>query len=286
MGTKLGVPNLWEILNKKKIKATFFFTVGPDNMGRHFWRLIKPKFLFKMFRINPFKIYGLNILRSGFIGKGKNIGKICKNEIKSASKDHEIGLHAWDHFSWQTWINMFSKKKIIKHINLGKNALQHIIKYPVTCFASPGWRTNEYVLRTLKNNFNFSYNSDCRGSNLFFPYLGDGKIGSLQIPVTLPTFDEVINIKTTIKKYNSFIIKLIKTQLNFSVYTIHAEIEGMKYKKEFEEFLNIAINEGINFCRLKDLIPKEIENIPIYKINHKTIPGRDGWIAYQQKIIK
>ncbi|MEY4769635.1 MAG: hypothetical protein RIQ40_375, partial [Planctomycetota bacterium] len=49
-GTRDGLPRLLQLLEKRGIRGTWYMTLGPDNMGRHAWRLLKPAFALKMLR--------------------------------------------------------------------------------------------------------------------------------------------------------------------------------------------------------------------------------------------
>ena len=51
VGTRDGVPHLLEILERFGIKATFYFSMGPDNSGKAIRRIFTRKgFLKKMLR--------------------------------------------------------------------------------------------------------------------------------------------------------------------------------------------------------------------------------------------
>jgi undecaprenyl phosphate-alpha-L-ara4FN deformylase len=280
-GTKYGVPNLCGLLAKHSIKGSFFFSVGPDNMGRHLWRLIRPTFLWKMLRTRAASLYGWDILFKGTFWPGPIIGKKLADVIRSAADaGHEIGLHAWDHHAWQAHIDSMDSDSIYQSINKSVSLLTSILGRPPVCSAVPGWKCNDLVLLE-KEKFPFTYNSDCRGENIFYPLVNGKKLSHPQIPVTLPTYDELLGRKgITNDNYNEYLLSLIVPD-KLNVLTIHAEVEGIACGDLFGRFIEMAKAKGVSFVPLGDLLT-ESASYAVAPIVAKTNPGREGWIAYQE----
>jgi undecaprenyl phosphate-alpha-L-ara4FN deformylase len=280
-GTRLGVPNICRLLEQHSIKASFFFSVGPDNMGRHLWRLLRPAFLIKMLRTKAASLYGWDILFKGTFWPGPLIGRKLGNIIRAtADAGHEVGLHAWDHQAWQVHIDKMDSEVVYDSINKGVAALTEILGRPPDCSAVPGWKCNNLVLKE-KNKFSFRYNSDCRGESIFIPIIEGKPTPPPQVPVTLPTYDELIGrngISDT--NYNDILLSLIDTSDKLNVLTIHAEVEGIVCAKLFEEFLNKAKLKNIQFVPLGNLA-ENYSPFKYAKIINKEIPGREGWISCQ-----
>lgn len=278
-GTSRGVPRLLELFKTYHIQATFLFSVGPDNMGRHLWRLLKPAFLVKMLRSNAAALYGWDILLRGTLWPGPVIGKKQADVIRrTAEAGHETGLHAWDHHRWQAHLQHMSRAEIHQEIQLGMQVLQGILGQPPVCSAAAGWKCNERVI-IEKDTFGYRYNSDCRGEYIFRPVV-DGKVCTPQIPVTLPTYDELIgHDNITDQNYNEKILSLLRPDA-LNVLTIHAEVEGIARSTLFRDFLELARRKQVQFVPLGDILPP-LHEIPPGEITNGMIAGREGDVCIQ-----
>lgn len=283
-GTREGVPRLLEILARHNISASFFFSVGPDNMGRHLWRLIKPAFLKKMLRSRAASLYGWDILLAGTFWPGRKIGLRMSKVIAQAHQaGHEIGLHAWDHYKWQTHVDDMPQANIKSELQKAYDALHTITGCEPRCSAVAGWKCNENVL-AVKEGYAFHYNSDCRGTSIFRP-LVNGRPGIPQVPVTLPTYDELIGGNdVTHENYNTTLLDMIRPgQLN--VLTIHAEVEGIVCAGLFQQFLLMAGERNVSFVPLGTLL-SDPEEIPVGTVMNAVMPGREGWLCQQHCLSK
>jgi len=279
-GTRYGVPNLCRLLADHAINATFFFSVGPDNMGRHLWRLARPDFLKKMLRTRASSLYGWDILLRGTFWPGPIIGKKLGPIIRSAAGDgHEVGLHAWDHHAWQARLDRMNDEAVRRSLTLGADLLSRIIGKPPIASAAPAWRCNDRVLR-MKSRFGFKYNSDCRGQRIFLPLVDGQIVRPPQIPVTLPTYDEVIGRgRINTGNYNAYMLSLLKPD-GLNVLTIHAEVEGMVCVTLFDRFIEMVKSKGFFPVPLGSLL-NENRHIEPAAVVAGEIPGREGWVACQ-----
>jgi len=282
-GTRFGVPALCRILARHDIRGTFYFSVGPDNMGRHLWRLLRPTFLWKMLRTRAGSLYGWDIILRGTFWPGPVIGKSLATPIRdTAAAGHEIGLHAWDHHKWQAKIDAMTSAQLHQQIEKGVQLLTNILgKAPVTS-AVPGWRCTEETL-VEKEKFAFTYNSDCRGDHLFIPTVNGNRLKQAQVPVTMPTYDEVVGKNgITHDNYNDYMLKQLRPD-KLNILTIHAEAEGNICQDIFDDFLTRAKDKGAQFVPLGEIVA-HAATIPEGQIIQKEMPGREGWVAWQNTL--
>ncbi len=279
-GTCEGVPRLLDLLDEAGVKASFFFSVGPDNMGRHLWRLVKPTFLWKMLRSKAASLYGWDILLAGTAWPGRPIGRDLGHLMRETrARGHEVGLHAWDHHAWQAHTGSWSLERLGAEFGRGLQALEDILGARVDCSAAAGWRADPRVV-LAKEAFGLRYNSDCRGSALFRPRLGNGSHGTPQVPVDMPTFDEVVGPELAAGDWNDYLLKRFRPGA-LNVYTLHAEVEGIAFAEDFRALLKAAREEGVLFLTLGDRLPADPRQLPAGNLVRGSLAGRQGWLGVQ-----
>ena len=282
-GTREGVPRLLGTFAKHGVSATFFFTLGPDNMGRHLYRLLKPRFFVKMLRSNAASLYGWDVLVAGTAWPGKKIGAALGSTLRDTEHaGHELGLHAWDHHRWQVSALKMDAPSLHDEIARGVDAFCDALGRAPDCSAAAGWVSNERVLEA-KEEFSFRYNSDCRGRSIFVPTVNGRRLAP-QIPVTLPTYDEVVGRDgVTNDNYNDWLLARIEPGA-FNVLTVHAEVEGGACTQMFDAFLSACAARGIRPVPLRDLLAADGEP-QTDQLALAPIAGREGDVGWQRSAL-
>jgi undecaprenyl phosphate-alpha-L-ara4FN deformylase len=107
-----------------------------------------------------------------------------------------------------------------------------------------------------------------------------GTPGTPQIPVDLPTFDEVVGPTVAAMDFNAFILDRFRPE-QLNVYTIHAEVEGILMADDFRRLLADARQRNIDFKPLGDLLPEFFNTLPVGRVQRGALDGREGWLGVQ-----
>jgi peptidoglycan/xylan/chitin deacetylase (PgdA/CDA1 family) len=284
-GTRVGVPRLLDLFDEFGIKATFLFSLGPDNTGRAIRRIFRPGFFQKVARTSIVSTYGLRTLLNGVLWPGPHIGR-RNGAILRAARDrgHEAGIHCYDHIRWQDGLARMSRAEVYAEFDKARREFERIYGEPAQTAGAAGWQANAPSLAAY-DDAGLLYASDTRGTHAFFPRVNGIAFKTLQIPTTLPTLDELLGRpehpeERLVEQYLSW---LRPGQLN--VLTAHAEIEGMIKIDLFHALLAQAQKQDVRFVRLDDLAHehlRERDRIPVGELIQGEVDGRSGTLAVQK----
>ncbi len=285
-GTRIGVPNLLDLFDEFGIKATFLFSLGPDNTGRAIKRIFRPGFLSKVSRTSVVSTYGLRTLMNGVLLPGPHIGRRNEGVMKLArDRGHEVGIHCYDHIRWQDGLANMTRDEVYEEFGRAQKEFERIFGEPAKTAGSAGWQANSFSLAAY-DDARLLYASDTRGTHSFIPRSGGTVYKTLQIPTTLPTLDELIGRpEYPEERIVSHYLSLLKPE-GLNVLTIHAELEGMKQIALFRSLLDQVRERRIQVKRLADFamdLIKKPASIPQCDFISGTVDGRSGTLAVQAK---
>ena len=298
-GSKIGVPGLIDMLKKHRAGATFLFSLGPDHTGRAIRRIFRKGFLGKVKRTSVVQHYGFPTLLYGTILPGPDIGIRCA-DIMRRTRDagFECGIHTWDHVKWQDGVIAASAEWTRREMMAAQNRFSDIFKEPAKTHGAAGWQMSKHALR-LTAEMGFDYCSDGRADPALaaphFPVVNGEIINCPQLPSTLPTLDELIGLgNITEANVAEHLLKFTETSpdyggLNAHVFTLHAELEGMRLKPAFEQLLIGWKAQGYELVPTRTIfaaLPRNIQSqlvLPYFAAEQGEITGRSGTLLLQGK---
>ena len=283
-GTREGVPALLRLYDSYQVRGTFLFSLGPDHTGRALRRVFRPGFLAKVRRTSVTSHYGIKTLLYGTLLPGPHIGRRAGEVMRSvAAAGHEVGVHCYDHIKWQDFVahkgHDWTRAEMLKAVA----AFEVVFGARPKVHGAAGWQINTHAL-ALEEELGFDYASDVRGKFAFYPVLEGARSRCPQIPTTLPTLDELIGREgVTEQNVHEYVFAESQHILpQGHVYTLHAELEGMKLLPVMEKLLIMWKGSHSQVQTLGEVYRSlDLGSLPTYHVGWAEIPGRSGYLAVQ-----
>lgn len=294
-GTREGVPNLLADCHAAEAEACFLFSLGPDQTGRAITRVFRPGFFQKVSRTSVVQIYGVRTLLNGTLLPAPHIGRrnaAVMRRVRDAG--YEVGIHCHNHYRWQDYLDRMSPAEVREEFIAARTEFLRIFGTEAKTAGAPGWQSNAKS-REVYDEAELLYASDTRGGGPFFPRIGGKVFRTLEIPSTLPTFDELMGRPEypddqIVAHYMTLMRAAAERDRRegragrVEVFTLHAEIEGMGRRGLFQELLAECKGAGVEYVRLDDYARELLANraaIPVRDQVMAEIDGRSGVVATQ-----
>jgi len=283
-GTLEGVPALAALLKRLNLPGTFYFSVGPDHTGRALRRVFRRGFLGKVRRTSVASHYGVRTLLYGTLLPGPQIG-VRGGAAMRAVRDagFEVGVHCHDHIRWQDGVAAADAAWTRRELSRAVETFASVFGEPPHSHAAAGWQINPHAL-VLEEELGFAFASDARGPGPFLPSMDGIEGRCMQLPTTLPTFDELIGVEERDPAGAAAeVLRLTRTDPSRDhVFTLHAELEGGKLLPQFEWLVRRWQEDGRALVAMRDLAAGlDAHALPRHEVRMGTVAGRSGVLAVQ-----
>ena len=281
-GTREGVPRLVELLRRYNAGATFLFSLGPDHTGRAIRRAFRPGFMKKVSRTSVVSHYGLKTLMYGTLLPGPDIGRRCADILRQVrDSGFEVGIHCWDHILWQDGIAKADAVATERQMERAIDRFKEIFGEAPKVHGAAGWQMNAHALR-LTQRLGFAYASDCRGSHPFIPVWNGEIVRCPQLPTTLPTMDELLGLDGLDEANLHQRYLALTAEPGDHVFTLHAELEGMKLLPILDRLLAGWHEQGYRLVAMRELANSlDVGTLPRHEIVRGELAGRSGTLSLQ-----
>ncbi len=227
--------------------------------------------------------YGVRTLLNGTVLPGPDIG-MRGARIMRGVRDlgFECGIHCYDHVRWQDGVMQADAAWTQREMARACDRFHEIFGEAARTHGAAGWQMNAEALR-LTQQLGFDYCSDGRGTGGHLPVWNAELIRCPQFPTTLPTLDEIIGVDgLTAENVAGALLARTAEGSGDHVFTLHAELEGMKLAPVMEQLLIGWKAQGYRLVPVRALYEAvEPMALPRCTVAPGTIPGRTGTLLVQ-----
>ena len=236
-----------------------------------------------MRRTKAASTYGWRTILSGTLLPSRALAPIAAPLVRRAmAEGHEVAVHAWDHVEWHDRLPRWNRERVRLELGRALAAFEAAAGHPARALAAPGWMISADSL-AVEDDLGLLYASDGRGDEPFFPEHAGIRYRTLQIPTTLPTWDETLGTSAGEEDLVETYRRGIRRENGTAhVHTIHAEFEGGPHSASFSRLLDAWLADGVRFVTLEDIADEKLRDrpsVPVLPFVLRSIEGRGGEVA-------
>lgn len=242
-----ALPVLVDLLRAEGAGASFVFAFGPDWLGRSLAR------------------HCVGTLR----------------QVRDAAFD--LGTCGWRPAQWARHSENASTEWIETRLRRTIDSFTEVFELPPQLHAAPGWRSHPHALR-LTQRLGFACASDTRGRHPFIPVWNGEIVRCPQIPVTLPTLDELATSprQDPAKRIDVLLALTANPPLHGHVFSLQATKTLAKAPQAIGRLLAGWREQGYEVASIQSLANRlVVDKLPRHEIVVGKVPGRDGTLLLQ-----
>ena len=243
-------------------------------------------FLKKMLRSGALSMYPARTMLYGTLLPAPMIGRRLAAVIRSVGDaGHEVGVHGWDHIRWHDRCVRMTEEETLREYGAAHREFERIFGRRARASAAPGWQVSAASL-IVQDRFGLRYASNTRLGAPFFPVATGHRFVALEIPTTMPTWDETYNAPE-LQSTDAFISYYRNAVRGTEVHSIHTEVEATALLPLFGQQLEAWRADGVSFVTMEEIAAEALarpERIPCRNIVRITLPGRAGEVTGSEPV--
>lgn len=195
----------------------------------------------------------------------------CLANLRAAQVGgHELGLLGWDAAGWRRRMSRWYPSRVTDEYVRGARDLVNLVGQAPAGSGAPGWLATETTL-SIADTFGFAWASDVLGFEPFYPKIGERRLRTIQVPVTLPVGGDQEGGRTTWKE------RVLERVGEGGSHVLAAVASARRPVLELEPLLMTLASRGARFATLGEVAARCAKWAPTCEV----AMGEAGLVARQ-----